>query len=56
MIGFNIHELILLDYYKQEKETEEVTELICKLLNIKAEHKEEVVFKQSELQTQPLNK
>jgi hypothetical protein len=55
MLGFNIYELILQDYYRQEKETEEVTELICKLLNIKAEHKEEI-FKQSDQQKQPLNK
>lgn len=50
-----MYQWILQDYYLREKETDEVTDFICKLLNIKADDKVKI-FKQNEPQKQPLNK
>ncbi|HZG74046.1 MAG TPA: hypothetical protein VEY51_21135 [Chondromyces sp.] len=42
-----MYEWILYDYYMRENEADEVTDLICRLLNINVEYKKEI-FKQHE--------
>jgi hypothetical protein len=41
-----MYQWILQDYYMRENETDEVTDLICKLVNIKVDDKSKI-FKQN---------